>query len=646
METICLVSGGKDSFFSYLHCKSNGYRIVALANLYPAQQHHEDVNSFMYQTVGHTILPQYSTILNTPLYRAPINGSSINQELSYDPKSDKSNHNNDNAHDETEDLYRLIKEILHKHPNVKAVSSGAILSSYQRTRVESICSRLGLISLAWLWQRSQSHLLEEMSRVQLDARIVKVASLGLDQDWLGENVTSPIIRQKLEKLKKWGGNVAGEGGEYETIVVGCGEWDKKIEMQTQVLNEGAGVFLLQATSSELVDDQVVEVQPYKPKLLDDEFQSIFESLPAVERSDKTVSTETMQRPETTPNNDLIANLYAQDGKDAFDQLQDLLQSRNQTTRNITGTLVLLRSMDLFASMNARYKQVISGINPPSRVCVAVDYLPKDVDILLSVTTNDTECERKALHVQSRSYWAPANVGPYSQAIAVDGVVHIAGMIGLIPETMQIWKEGEGVLALQNMVRVGREMSVKKKGWLGGVGYVVDEKLVENTVKTWNDWFQSESQPSGTEFERAQNHDEDDEYVSTTPPLLVVQVAALPISASVEYACLGSTLIGGPEHELEFSHDEYSDKNQTTVMFGQHEFAWGISFVKEMPNFKDSSLIINVTLYATPDTFTHHKGTTQYPVTIVPVTQVWYKGRTGLYGYMVRWRHLPSDRSSQ
>lgn len=35
LNVIALVSGGKDSFFSLLHCRANGHRVVALANLHP-----------------------------------------------------------------------------------------------------------------------------------------------------------------------------------------------------------------------------------------------------------------------------------------------------------------------------------------------------------------------------------------------------------------------------------------------------------------------------------------------------------------------------------------------------------------------------------------------------------------------------------
>ena len=40
------------------------------------------------------------------------------------------------------------------------------------------CARLGLVSLAYMWQQDQTELVEEMIKVGLEAIIVKVASLG------------------------------------------------------------------------------------------------------------------------------------------------------------------------------------------------------------------------------------------------------------------------------------------------------------------------------------------------------------------------------------------------------------------------------------------------------------------------------------
>lgn len=64
--------------------------------------------------------------------------------------------------DEVEDMLVLLKEVKRQIPSVSAVSSGAIASDYQRLRVESVCSRLGLVSLAYLWKEDQSLLLQQM----------------------------------------------------------------------------------------------------------------------------------------------------------------------------------------------------------------------------------------------------------------------------------------------------------------------------------------------------------------------------------------------------------------------------------------------------------------------------------------------------
>ena len=52
-------------------------------------------------------------------------------------------------------------------------------------------------------------------------------------------------------------------------------------------------------------------------------------------------------------------------------------------------------------------------------------------------SNDQLKTRKNLHVQSFSKWAPANIGPYSQANLIGGsqLIMLAGQIGLNPGLM-------------------------------------------------------------------------------------------------------------------------------------------------------------------------------------------------------------------
>ena len=75
-------------------------------------------------------------------------------------------------------------------------------------------------------------------------------------------------------------------------------------------------------------------------------------------------------------------------------------------------------MALFAEVNEAYKSFF-GTSPPARACVATR-LPTGVRVRLDCLAYDAKSvsDRQALHVQSLSYWAPANIGPYSQAILV------------------------------------------------------------------------------------------------------------------------------------------------------------------------------------------------------------------------------------
>jgi len=104
------------------------------------------------------------------------------------------------AGDEVEDMFALLSEVKRQIPSISAVSSGAIASDYQRLRVESVCSRLGLVSLAYLWKQDQTLLLEEMIRRGIVAIIVKVAALGLKpSSHLGVMESMSVV--KVENMK-------------------------------------------------------------------------------------------------------------------------------------------------------------------------------------------------------------------------------------------------------------------------------------------------------------------------------------------------------------------------------------------------------------------------------------------------------------
>lgn len=65
-----------------------------------------------------------------------------------------------------------------------------------------------------------------------------------------------------------------------------------------------------------------------------------------------------------------------------------------------------------------------------------------------------------MHVQSRSHWAPSNIGPYSQAVRVGELIHLAGQIALIPGNLEMVRGGikaQCQLALRHVGRLLKAM---------------------------------------------------------------------------------------------------------------------------------------------------------------------------------------------
>ncbi|XP_055380431.1 uncharacterized protein LOC129611354 [Condylostylus longicornis] len=218
MRVVAMVSGGKDSCYNMMQCVAEGHQIVALANLHPKDL--DELDSYMYQTVGHMGIEILAKAMNTPLYRRETKGKSTQTGKHYVPTDD----------DEVEDLYNLLEYVKNEH-QVEAVAVGAILSDYQRVRVENVCSRLNLVSLAYLWRRDQTELLQEMIDCRVHSILIKVAALGLvPERHLGKSIRE--VQPHLINMKeKYGLNVCGEGGEYETFTLDCPLFKQRIVVE-------------------------------------------------------------------------------------------------------------------------------------------------------------------------------------------------------------------------------------------------------------------------------------------------------------------------------------------------------------------------------------------------------------------------------
>lgn len=128
MRVAALISGGKDSTYNMMQCIAAGHEIVALANLYPASS--TEVDSYMYQSVGYEAIGLIAEAMELPLFRRATDGQSMQRGKVYVPRGVE-------GHDEVEDLYELLVDVKNE-VEIDAVSVGAILSDYQRVRVESV----------------------------------------------------------------------------------------------------------------------------------------------------------------------------------------------------------------------------------------------------------------------------------------------------------------------------------------------------------------------------------------------------------------------------------------------------------------------------------------------------------------------------
>ncbi|KUI66307.1 Diphthine--ammonia ligase [Cytospora mali] len=609
LNVIALVSGGKDSFFSALHCLEQGHRVVALANLHPPPPPHPpsranaggipdlaltqlrldldldgekrqggdrrpdgdaaaadhdrggggeaedkdkaevgveaeaeaeaedeagetDLNSFMYQTVGHQVIPLYAEATGIPLYRRPILGGAVHNGRDYSAAAAATTADED----ETESMIPLLREIMRKHPEANALSAGAILSTYQRTRVESVATRLGLTPLAYLWKYpilpgpagvagdvDEAQLLVDMAAAGMEARLLKVASGGLDESFLWENVASAKGVMRLKKaMGRFGvsaesGAVLGEGGEFETLVVDgpARLFKKRIvvgEDDRLIVKEGGGTAWLKIQSAE------VEVKPSgdgdeknlvvrKPELLDGRFAAVLGRIQFTSDSDDVEATEdfpssselaplpvetssslqtwAVTRPR--PVHNVVTDLsIGEETELLINEIRSRLSQHDLSPDSIISSVISLRRMSDFPAINKIYGSLFTEPNPPSRVTISCsDLLPQGTNIAIYLTVHTSMTDRQGLHVQGRSYWAPANIGPYSQAITFPihsilktaeasssssssgpRVVHIAGQIPLVPASMELPTDTDGgfeiqlALSLQHLWRIGVEMGVQ------------------------------------------------------------------------------------------------------------------------------------------------------------------------------------------
>ncbi|CAH8361559.1 unnamed protein product [Eruca vesicaria subsp. sativa] len=450
MKVVALVSGGKDSCYVMMKCIQYGHEIVALANLLPVDDSVDELDSYMYQTVGHQIIVSYAECMNVPLH----------QKLSYQMTPD----------DEVEDMFVLLSEVKRQIPSITAVSSGAIASDYQRLRVESICSRLGLVSLAFLWKQDQTLLLQEMIANGIKAILVKVAAIGLDPSkHLGKDLA--FMEPHLLKLKElYGSNVCGEGGEYETLTLDCPLFTRarivldEFQVVLHSPDSIAPVGVLHPTIFHLekkgnpdpgsLEDEpglVFEVQgdgpntPESTHQLDNGIVDVVEHKRTRVNLSKTGKENTFSICCWLKDSSESSTGLKEDLETVLTEIETQILKHGLNWKNVLYIHLYISDMNEFAVANETYVKFITQekcpFGVPSRSTIELPLVQAGLGKSYVEVLVANDHSKRVLHVQSISSWAPSCIGPYSQATLHKGVLHMAGQLGLDPPTMNLRNEG-------------------------------------------------------------------------------------------------------------------------------------------------------------------------------------------------------------
>ncbi len=199
MRCIALLSGGKDSVAAVEVAQGHGWDVVAALRMVPAED-----DAWMFHTPNLDVVEGIADAMGLPLVTAPARA---------DPEQ------------EVEDLERALAGAKQEF-RLDAVVSGALASEYQKTRIDRIGHRLGLKTFAPLWHKDPDAYMDGLLKGGYDVRFSRVAADGLDGSWAGARLDAG----RLERLRGMRLHVAGEGGEYETLVLDAPHFAHPLEV--------------------------------------------------------------------------------------------------------------------------------------------------------------------------------------------------------------------------------------------------------------------------------------------------------------------------------------------------------------------------------------------------------------------------------
>jgi diphthine-ammonia ligase len=117
---------------------------------------------------------------------------------------------------------------------IEGIVTGAVASDYQKSRIDQICDVLGLRSFAPLWRKHPRILVNDLRSSGFKIILSGVGAAGLDESWLGRELTDQRWALLEEVSRKHGIHLTGEGGEYETFVTDAPNFEKRVSVDKTV----------------------------------------------------------------------------------------------------------------------------------------------------------------------------------------------------------------------------------------------------------------------------------------------------------------------------------------------------------------------------------------------------------------------------
>ncbi len=211
-----LFSGGKDSVFACYKAMQK-HDVVCLISVIS-----ENKESYMFHTPNIHMTKLQAEALEIPLIQQITKGE---KEI------------------ELEDLKEAIQEAKEKY-KIEGIVTGAIESVYQATRIQKICDELDLWCFNPLWQVHQVDHLNELIDVGFKIIISGVFAEAFTKKWLGKEIDEKAVKEIAKLAEKYKINPAGEGGEFESLVLDGPLFKKRLEIieAKQHYNNFTGVF--------------------------------------------------------------------------------------------------------------------------------------------------------------------------------------------------------------------------------------------------------------------------------------------------------------------------------------------------------------------------------------------------------------------